>query len=102
MLFILIFVGAALVAATISTGDILTLLFGGFILAFGYFFLRSRLSAADENNIPKLLVKHERGDDVPFVDATGALAGALRQQLQCAWIRTLRKRDFGRELLALR
>ena len=77
LLFILIFVGAALVAATISTGDILTLLFGGFILAFGYFFLRSRLSAADENNIPKLLVKHERGDDVPFVDATGALAGAL-------------------------
>ena len=77
LLFIAIFVGAALVFATISTGDILTLLFGGFILAFGYFFLRSRLTAADENNIPKLLVKHERGDDVPFVDATGALAGAL-------------------------
>ncbi len=77
LLFIVIFVGAALVFATISTGDILTLLFGGFILAFGYFFLRSRLTAADENNIPKLLVKHERGDDVPFVDATGALAGAL-------------------------
>ncbi len=77
LLFIVIFVGAALVFATISSGDILTLLFGGFILAFGYFFLRSRLSASDENNIPKLLVKHERGDDVPFVDATGALAGAL-------------------------
>ena len=77
LLFIAIFVGAILIASTISTGEILTLLFGGFILVFGYFFLRSRLTAADENNIPKLLVKHERGDDVPFVDATGALAGAL-------------------------
>ena len=63
--------------ATISSGEILTFIFGSFILVFGYFFLRTRLTAGDESNIPKLLIKHERSDEPPFVDATGSLAGAL-------------------------
>ena len=33
-------VGAALVLATLSSGEILTLIFGSFLLIFGYFFLR--------------------------------------------------------------
>ena len=77
LLFIALVVGAALLLATISSGEILTFIFGSFILVFGYFFLRTRLTAGDESNIPKLLVKHERSDEPPFVDATGSLAGAL-------------------------
>tara|TARA_B100000683_G_scaffold205402_1_gene199011 strand:+ start:322 stop:2376 length:2055 start_codon:yes stop_codon:yes gene_type:complete len=77
LLFIALVVGAALLLATISSGEILTFIFGSFILVFGYFFLRTRLTAGDESNIPKLLVKHERSDEPPFIDATGSLAGAL-------------------------
>ena len=77
LLFIALVVGAALLLATISSGEILTFIFGSFILVFGYFFLRTRLTAGDESNIPKLLIKHERNDEPPFVDATGSLAGAL-------------------------
>ena len=36
-------VGFLLVIATIQSGDILTLLFGGFLLMFGYMFIRGRL-----------------------------------------------------------
>ena len=77
LLFIALLIGAALLLATISSGEILTFIFGSFILIFGYFFLRSRLTAGDEANIPKLLIKHERSEEPPFVDATGNLAGAL-------------------------
>jgi|TARA_B100000959_G_scaffold177410_1_gene185597 Lon-like ATP-dependent protease len=77
LLFIAMVVGAALLLATISSGEILTFIFGSFLLVFGYFFLRTRLTAGDESNIPKLLIKHERGEEPPFVDATGTLAGAL-------------------------
>ena len=77
LLFIALVVGAALLLATLSSGEILTFIFGSFLLVFGYFFLRTRLNSGDEGNIPKLLVKHERNEEVPFVDATGTLAGAL-------------------------
>ncbi len=77
LLFIALIVGAALLLATISSGEILTFIFGSFLLVFGYFFLRTRLTAGDEGNIPKLLVKHEKNEDAPFIDATGTLAGAL-------------------------
>ena len=77
LLFIALVVGAALLLATISSGEILTFIFGSFLLVFGYFFLRTRLNSADEGNIPKLLVKHERNEEVPFIDATGTLSGAL-------------------------
>ena len=74
LLFITGFIAAILVWVTIMTGDILTLLFGLLILGFGFMFLRSRLTAGDDSRIPKLLVKHERDDVPPFVDATGNLA----------------------------
>ena len=77
LLFVALVIGAALLLATISSGEILTFIFGSFILVFGYFFLRTRLTAGDDANIPKLLIKHEREDEPPFVDATGTLAGAL-------------------------
>mgnify|MGYP005714339443 FL=1 len=47
LLFIALVVGAALLLATISSGEILTFIFGSFILVFGYFFLRTRLTAGD-------------------------------------------------------
>ncbi len=77
LLFITGFIAAILVWMTIMTGDILTLLFGLLILGFGFMFLRSRLTAGDDSRIPKLLVKHERDDKPPFIDATGNLAGSL-------------------------
>ena len=77
LLFIALVVGAALLLATLSSGEILTFIFGSFLLVFGYFFLRTRLNSGDEGNIPKLLVKHDRNEEVPFIDATGTLAGAL-------------------------
>ena len=77
LLFVALVIGAALLLATISSGEILTFIFGSFILVFGYFFLRTRLTAGDDANVPKLLIKHERDDEPPFIDATGTLAGAL-------------------------
>ncbi|MDP6378038.1 MAG: ATP-dependent protease LonB [Candidatus Thalassarchaeaceae archaeon] len=77
LLFITGFIAAILVWATIMTGDVLTLLFGMLILGFGFMFLRNRLTAGDDSRIPKLLVKHERDDKPPFIDATGMLAGSL-------------------------
>ena len=77
LLLIALVVGAALLLATIQTGDMLTFIFGSFLLIFGYFFLRTRLTAGDESNIPKLLIEHERSEEAPFIDATGTLSGAL-------------------------
>lgn len=77
LLFIALVVGSALLLATISSGDILTFIFGSFLLIFGYFFLRTRLTAGEEANMPKLLIKHDLSDEPPFIDATGTLAGAL-------------------------
>lgn len=70
-------IGLLLFIATIQSGDIMTLLFGGFLLAFGYMFIRSRLGSVDQSRIPKLLVKHEQGEVPPFIDATATLAGSL-------------------------
>ena len=70
-------IGLLLFFAALQSGDIMTLLFGGFLLAFGYMFIRSRLGSVDESRIPKLLVKHEQGEDPPFIDATATLAGSL-------------------------
>tara|TARA_X000001036_G_scaffold114138_2_gene107149 strand:+ start:10256 stop:12307 length:2052 start_codon:yes stop_codon:yes gene_type:complete len=77
LLFIALVVGSALLLATISSGDILTFIFGSFLLIFGYFFLRTRLTSGEEANMPKLLIKHDLSDEPPFIDATGTLAGAL-------------------------
>ena len=68
LLFVVMVIGAALLLAVLQTGDIMTLIFGAFLLIFGYFFLRTRLTAGDESNIPKLLIQRARN---------GTLAGAL-------------------------
>ena len=70
-------IGFLLLIAALQSGDFFTLLFGGFLLAFGYMFIRSRLGAADESRIPKVLVKHDPDDLPPFVDATATLSGSL-------------------------
>jgi len=70
-------VGFLLVIATLQSGDILTLLFGGFLLMFGYMFIRGRMSSGDETRIPKVLVKHDSKALPPFVDATATLSGSL-------------------------
>ncbi len=70
-------VGFLLLIATLQSGDIITLLFGGFLLMFGYMFIRGRLSSGDESRIPKVLVKHENSSLPPFVDATATLSGSL-------------------------
>ncbi|MDP6906716.1 MAG: ATP-dependent protease LonB [Candidatus Thalassarchaeaceae archaeon] len=77
LMFIALLIGAALLLATIQSGDIVMLLFGMFILAFGYMFIKNRLVSGDEARIPKLLVKRKRGELPPFIDATGTLAGSL-------------------------
>ena len=70
-------IGFLLIIATLQTGDIITLLFGGFLLMFGYMFIRGRLGASDESRIPKVLVKHDPSELPPFVDATATLSGSL-------------------------
>ncbi len=77
LMFVALLIGAALLVATIQSGDIVMLLFGMFLLAFGYMFIKNRLVSSDESRIPKLLVKRKRGDMPPFIDATGTLAGSL-------------------------
>ena len=69
--------GFLILIATLQSGDIITLLFGGFLLMFGYMFIRGRLSSGDESRIPKVLVKHESSELPPFVDATATLSGSL-------------------------
>ena len=57
---------------------------------FGYMFLRSRLGGAEENRIPKVLVKHQANEAPPFVDATGTLSGSLLEMYD-----TTRSRAVG-------
>ena len=61
----------------INSGDSSIILFG--IVAAAIIFFAMRYSGARQENImvPKLLVTHEDTDMPPFVDATGAHAGAL-------------------------
>jgi Lon-like ATP-dependent protease len=77
LMFVALLIGAVLLLATLRTGEIVTLLFGMFLLAFGYMFIKNRLVSGDEARIPKLLVKRKRGDMPPFIDATGTLAGSM-------------------------
>ena len=65
-----------LVIVAIPSGDILTLLFGMFLLMFGYMFIRSRLGSGDEGRIPKVLVNTiwTRGHRL---STTATLSGSL-------------------------
>ena len=67
-------IGFLLLIAALQSGDLFTLLFGGFLLVFGYMFIRSRLGAVDDSRIPKVLVKHDLNELPPFVDATATLS----------------------------
>ena len=60
-----------------KSGDFMTLFFGLLLLAFAYMFISNRMRSGDEATLPKLLVKHQRGDEPPFIDATATLAGSL-------------------------
>ena len=45
-------IGFLLIIATLQTGDIITLLFGGFLLMFGYMFIRGRLGVSGRAVFP--------------------------------------------------
>ena len=70
-------IGFLILIAALQSGDLFTLLFGGFLLVFGYMFIRSRLGSVDNSRIPKVLVKHEPNALPSFVDATATLSGSL-------------------------
>ena len=68
---------ALLLIAALQSGDLFTLLFGGFLSSLNSMFIRSRLGAIDNSRIPKVLVKHDTNELPPFVDATATLSGSL-------------------------
>jgi len=70
-------IGFLILIAALQSGDLFTLLFGGFLLVFGYMFIRSRLGSVDNSRIPKVLVKHEPNALPSFIDATATLSGSL-------------------------
>lgn len=76
--FFIIMVLLLTIAAFISTNYNPNVLFFGIILV-AIIFLATRYSGNRTENymVPKLLVTHEDGDAPPFIDATGAHAGAL-------------------------
>jgi Lon-like ATP-dependent protease len=74
---LLIFVTAMIAALT--TGDLMFLLIGVFI-AFIFWLIISRggiMHRKELQNVPKILVAHEKDDSPPFIDATAAHSGAL-------------------------
>jgi Lon-like ATP-dependent protease len=70
-------IGFLILIAALQSGDLFMLLFGGFLLVFGYMFIRSRLGSVDNSRIPKVLVKHEPNALPSFIDATATLSGSL-------------------------
>ena len=44
-------IGFLILIAALQSGDLFTLLFGGFLLVFGYMFIRSRLGAVDDREV---------------------------------------------------
>lgn len=60
-----------------QAGDPMILLFG--IMAAAMIFFATRYVGQRQENymVPKLLISHEEGTTIPFIDATGAHAGAL-------------------------
>ncbi len=77
MFIFFIIIGAFILYITSPTRDPSILLIGIIGAAFLFLILRSSGQRSETNNIPKLLVSHTPGELPPFVDATGAHAGAL-------------------------
>lgn len=75
MFIFFIIIGAFFLYMTSKDPSIL--LIGIIGAAFLFLILRSSAQQSETNNIPKLLVSHTRGEMPPFIDATGAHAGAL-------------------------
>ena len=77
MFIFFIIIGAFILYVTSPTRDPSILLIGIIGAAFLFLILRSSGQRSETNNIPKLLVSHTPGELPPFIDATGAHAGAL-------------------------
>ncbi len=74
VLFLLVFIG---VVGAWVTGDYSFLFWSIFIAIFLYAFTGPSIQREEKALVPKLLVSHDRNSKPPFVDATGAHAGAL-------------------------
>jgi Lon-like ATP-dependent protease len=61
----------------IDSGDAMILLFGIMAAAMIFFATRYVGQRGENYMVPKLLITHEEGATIPFIDATGAHAGAL-------------------------
>jgi Lon-like ATP-dependent protease len=81
-------IGFLLLIAALQSGDLFTLLFGGFLLVFGYMFIRSRLGAVDNSRIPKVLVKHDLNELPPCLGRCWAMYDTTRFS-RVAWKRLL-------------
>ncbi len=71
---LLIFLG---LFAALTTHDYSLMMWSIFLVIFLYMFTGSSMQREEKGLVPKLLVSHSPGDKPPFVDATGAHAGAL-------------------------
>ena len=76
-LIICIMIVAIAVLAWIWSGDVLVLFFGIIAAAIVYMVLRAAGMKEEKEMIPKLLISHKINDTPPFIDGTGAHAGAL-------------------------
>ncbi len=75
-LLLMLGIGAFAVMFFIKTGDAMILIFG-IIAAAMLFMVMRQMGQRETTLVPKLLVSHDPRDKPPFVDATGAHAGAL-------------------------
>ncbi|MFW6144864.1 MAG: ATP-dependent protease LonB [Candidatus Natronoplasma sp.] len=80
MMIILALIVGAGIMLSIFTGEYMIVFFS--ILAAAMLLIAMRanprgMGGDEDSNIPKLLTSHERGEKPPFIDATGAQAGAL-------------------------
>ncbi len=75
--FFIIMVLLLTIAAFISTQNSNILFFGIILVAIIFLATRYTGNRTENYMVPKLLVTHEDGDAPPFIDATGAHAGAL-------------------------
>ncbi len=71
---LLIFLG---IFAAITTHDYSLMMWSIFLVIFLYMFTGSSMQREEKGTVPKLIVSHDSNNKPPFVDATGAHAGAL-------------------------
>jgi Lon-like ATP-dependent protease len=76
-LIICIMIVAVAVLAWVWSGDVLVLFFGIIAAAIVFMVLRAAGMKEEKEMIPKLLISHKHNETPPFIDGTGAHAGAL-------------------------